>query len=129
MIAYASRTGNVRYIVGKLNLPNIEITKDYIMTTPFILCTYTDGLGDIPLVVQSFMKNNASLCRGIVVSGNSNFGLDVFGLAGDKLASEYRIPLVRKIDLRGFAKDYEAILAFYNDCVKEDDYETILEVK
>ncbi|WP_332649571.1 class Ib ribonucleoside-diphosphate reductase assembly flavoprotein NrdI [Lysinibacillus sp. 54212] len=129
MIAYASRTGNVRYIVQKLNLPAIEITKDTVIETPFILCTYTDGLGDVPAVVQAFMEQNATLCKGIVVSGNSNFGLDVFGLAGDKLASDYHIPLVRKIDLRGFSKDYEAILAFYNDCVKEDDYETILEVK
>lgn len=129
MIAYASRTGNVRYIVQQLNLPNIEIAKDCIIRAPFILCTYTDGLGDIPAVVQTFMENNASLCRGIVVSGNSNFGLDVFGLAGDKLAATYHVPLVRKLDLRGFAKDYEAILNFYNDCVKEDDYETILEVK
>ena len=50
MIVFASRTGNVRYIVNKLGLPNIEITDGLVMTQPFLLFTYTDGLGQTPNV-------------------------------------------------------------------------------
>ena len=115
MIAFASRTGTVSYIVSKLNLPNIEIKDGLIMSEPFLLCTYTDGLGDVPAVVAAFMKQNHTYCKGIVVSGNSNFGHHVFGLAGDQLAQQYRIPLVCKLDLRGFAHDYERIAKFYHE--------------
>ena len=48
MIAYASRTGNVRYIVSQLQLPGIEIGEDTMVEEPFLLLTYTDGLGDVP---------------------------------------------------------------------------------
>ena len=119
MIAFASRTGNVSYIVSKLNLPNIEITDGLIMSEPFLLCTYTDGLGEVPAVVATFMKHNHTYCKGIVVSGNSNFGHHVFGQAGDLLSKQYRIPLVCKLDLRGYANDYERITKFYYEQFRE----------
>ena len=55
----------------------------------------------------------SKLCKGVVVSGNSNFGHTVFGGAGDKIAATYHISLVRKLDLRGNQEDYEAIQNFY----------------
>ena len=119
MIAFASRTGNVSYIVSKLNLPNIEITDGLIMSEPFLLCTYTDGLGEVPAVVAAFMKHNHADCKGIIVSGNSNFGHHVFGQAGDLLAKQYRIPVVCKLDLRGYANDYERITKFYHEQFRE----------
>ena len=85
------------------------------MSEPFLLCTYTDGLGEVPETVAAFMKRNHTYCKGIIVSGNSNFGHHVFGLAGDQLAQQYRIPLVCKVDLRGFAHDYERIAKFYHE--------------
>lgn len=119
MIVYASRTGNVSFVVSKLNLPNIEINEGMQLGTPFLLFTYTDGLGDIPSQVARFMEQNNSFCRGVIVSGNSNFGHHVFGMAGDKLAAEYGIPLVCKLDLRGYPQDYEKIIQFYHQQVKE----------
>jgi len=113
MIAYASRTGNVRYIVSRLQLPAVEIEENSTMTEPYLLFTYTDGLGAVPQKVQSFLERNAKICRGVIVSGNSNFGHRVFGGAGDAIARQWQIPLVRKIDLRGFAEDYEAIRRYY----------------
>ena len=41
---------------------------------PFLLLTYTDGLGDVPPIVQRFMDKNGKYCRGVAVSGNRNFG-------------------------------------------------------
>ena len=63
--------------------------------------------------MDQFLERNGLFCKGVVVSGNSNFGHHVFGGAGDKIASLYRIPLVRKLDMRGYQADYEAIQQFY----------------
>ncbi|MDN4495260.1 class Ib ribonucleoside-diphosphate reductase assembly flavoprotein NrdI [Ureibacillus aquaedulcis] len=117
MIAYASRTGNVRYVVSKLQGDAIEIEEGLQLDKPYLLITYTDGLGDIPMKVAHFLEENSALCKGVVVSGNSNFGNHVFGGAGDKIASRYQIPLVRKLDLRGYGGDYEAIQQFYEERV------------
>lgn len=119
MIAFASRTGNVAFVISKLNLPNIEIKEGMRMEAPFLLFTYTDGLGEVPAIVARFMDQHHSFCRGVIVSGNSNFGHHVFGMAGDKLAAKYAIPLVCKLDLRGFPQDYEKIVQFYHQHVKE----------
>jgi protein involved in ribonucleotide reduction len=119
MIAYASRTGNVRYIVSRLQLPGIEIGEDTLIENPFLLLTYTDGLGDVPPIVQRFMDKNGNYCKGVAVSGNRNFGYHNFGMAGDKLAAQWNIPLVRKIELRGFPSDYEAIRRFYREQIEE----------
>ena len=119
MIAYASRTGNVRYIVSQLQLFGIEIGEDTTVHEPFLLLTYTDGLGDVPSIVQRFMDNNGKYCVGVAVSGNRNFGHRNFGKAGDRLASQWNIPLVRKLELRGFPEDYEAIRQFYREHIGE----------
>ena len=87
MIVYASRTGNVRYIASKLNVESIEISEELKLNKPYLLITYTDGLGDIPAKVTHFLEQNEKFCKGVVVSGNSNFGHTVFGGAGDKIAA------------------------------------------
>ncbi len=117
MIVFASRTGNVRYIVNKLGLPNIEITDGLVMTQPFLLFTYTDGLGQTPNVVKQFLLRNYEWCKGVIASGNSNFGHEVFCKSADTISELYHIPIVRKIDLRGFQKDYDAIVSYYNNVI------------
>ena len=125
MIAYASRTGNVRYVVSKLEVESVEIEEGLQLDKPYLLVTYTDGFGDIPLKVVHFLEENRALCKGVVVSGNSNFGHHVYGRAGDKIAAYYDIPLVRKLELRGYQKDYEAIQQFYETRVmNENVFET-----
>ncbi|KAA9021096.1 class Ib ribonucleoside-diphosphate reductase assembly flavoprotein NrdI [Niallia endozanthoxylica] len=119
MIVYASRTGNVRYIASKLKAESIGIVEELTVNQPYLLMTYTDGLGDIPREVAHFLEHNANDCKGVVVSGNRNFGHKVFGGAGDKIQSTYHIPLVRKLDLRGYKADYDAIQKFYETRVLE----------
>jgi len=113
MIAFASRTGNIRYIVSRLRLPAFEIDPSRTIAEPYLLFTYTDGLGEVPEPVKRFMERNGAYCRGVIVSGNSNFGQRAFGGAGEKIARQWGIPLVRKIDMRGFPDDYEAIRNYY----------------
>jgi len=119
MIVYASRTGNVKYIASKLKAESIDMFEVLTVNKPYLLFTYTDGLGDIPREVAHFLEHHANYCKGVVVSGNRNFGHTVFGGAGDKIAAAYHIPLVRKLDLRGYQADYDAIQKFYETRVLE----------
>jgi len=113
VIAFASRTGNVRHIVRRLRLPAVEIDEHTALRQPFLLITYTDKLGEVPEAVSRFMARNGAYCRGVAVSGNRNFGPHNFGRAGDIIAGQWRIPLIRKMELRGFPGDYEAIRRFH----------------
>lgn len=115
MITYASRTGNVEYIIGKLNLPSMDIEKVDKVESEYILFTYTDGLGMIPPIVDEFLRNHHSLCVGVIASGNRNFGHEYFCGSADKINQKYGIPILRKIDLRGYPSDYEAIVEEYNN--------------
>ncbi len=54
MIVFASRTGNVRNVVSKLKAECIELSEELRLNKPYLLITYTDGLGDIPAKVQRF---------------------------------------------------------------------------
>lgn len=121
MIVFASRTGNVRYIINQLQLPNIEMTEGLKVTEPYLLFTYTDGLGSIPQSVEDFLQHNASYCKGVIASGNSNFGHHVFCGSADKIHAMYNIPIVRKIELRGFSNDYEEIRAYYQNVLEGGD--------
>jgi len=119
MIIYTSRTGNVRYIVSKLiGIKSLEIDNVQVVDCDYILFTYTDGLGKVPLKVESFMKKHQQYCKGVICSGNSNFGEDLFCRAGDILSNQYDIPLISKVDLRGFEKDYNYIIDQYNVIMK-----------
>ena len=119
MIIYASRTGNVRYIVQKLGLPAKNLAEVVKIDEPYLLFTYTDGLGSVPPIVDQFMTANYEFCKGIIVSGNRNFGHAFFGRAGDLLAAQYGIPLIEKVEMRGTPANYEAITDYYYSIWKE----------
>lgn len=121
MIIYSSRTGNNKHIINQLQLPSSELVSDIVVSNPFILLTYTDGLGAIPKQVSEFMVNNHSLCRGVIASGNMNFGHGLFCASADEINKLYGVPVIRKLDLRGTNSDYEAIIEQYNEIFKEDN--------
>lgn len=115
MIYYLSRTGNVKSIVGKLNLPSCELNNDTTAEEYFLLFTYTDGLGKVPNKVLDFMELNHSKCKGVIASGNVNFGESLFCKSADTINELFNVPIVRKIDLRGNNSDIEYIKNYYNN--------------
>ena len=114
MIIYASRTGNVRFIVQKLGCPALELKEASNVTQPFILFTYTDALGEVPLLVKQFLQQHTAQCIGTFVSGNRNFG-PLFAGAGKAIEQQFNIPMLYAVDLRGFPSDYEAMKKIYNE--------------
>lgn len=110
MIVYFSRTGNVKHICESLALPYTN--ENEYKNEEFILFTYTDGVGKLPLQVAQFMRKHGGMCRGVLTSGNSNFGSN-YCMAGKIVSRQYRVPLGPCFDLRGTEENIKQARAFY----------------
>ena len=120
MIIYASRTGNVRSIVNRLLEidPTIQCSDMKVsagVSEPFLLITYTDKLGQAPEEVINFMKHHHHLCRGVVASGNTNFGKVNFAKAADLISEMFNVDSLHKIDLRGKDSDWQIVAKMYRE--------------
>lgn len=108
---YASRTGNVESLIAKLGLDAIRIDDgSESVEGEFILFTYTDGYGDVPMEVDTFLSANFMNLRGVVVSGSQDYG-DAYCKAGDVIAEQYDVPVLYKVENAGTDEDVQAILA------------------
>ncbi len=106
LIAYDSRTGNVRRFVEKLKLPSVQIEESMALDQPFVLITYTTGFGQVPEKVVAFLEKNHQKLRGVSASGNRNWGTG-FALSADRISEMYGVPVVSKFELSGTSKDVE----------------------
>lgn len=128
IVYFSNVTGNTARLVGKLNVPSnkflipLKSNRDLKVNKPFILIlpTYGDseGKGMVPHQVKRFLKDedNAKLLRGVISSGNRNFGKE-FGLAGDLISYKFKVPLLHKFEIAGSDEDLdiiENILNTYN---------------
>ncbi|ADX97852.1 class Ib ribonucleoside-diphosphate reductase assembly flavoprotein NrdI [Mycoplasma suis] len=99
---FASRTGKVETIVSKLQLKNVFriFNGKEVATEEYILFTYTDGEGEVPKVVTTFLELNHHLLRGVIGSGNKNFGKN-FCKSVHIINEKYNVPILMKFDLGG----------------------------
>ena len=109
LIAYDSKTGNVRRFINKLKLPSVQIEESMQIDQSFILVTYTTGFGQVPDKVMSFLKRNHEKMRGVSASGNRNWG-DGFALSADRIAEMYGVPVISKFELSGTTRDVETFV-------------------
>ena len=119
MIVYSSRTGNCRHIANTLGLRSVEIEDGLLVSEPFFLLTYTDKLGEAPETVLKFMNNNKEHCKGVIASGNTNFGIMNFCGSADTIKRLYSVPVIRKMELRGSSKDFEHIKEEYKKLIRK----------
>jgi len=110
-IVYASRTGNVESFVMKLGLSDtLEIEKgNEVLAEEFVLITYTDGDGEIPVEVEAFLGNNANWIRGVAGSGDREYG-DSYCLAATSIADQYGVPVLLLFEQDGSDQDVHAFL-------------------
>ena len=106
LIVYASKTGNVNRFIHKLDHEHILRISDgnEQVSEPFILITYTTGIGEVPKEVASFCEINGHLLQGIIASGNRNWGGN-YGISGDKLSTKYGVPVLHKFEMSGRGSD------------------------
>lgn len=108
-IVYASRTGNVESIIDRLGVDALRIEDgSESISEDYILFTYTDGYGDVPVEVEDFLSANGSHIKGVVVSGDTGYG-EAFCQAGDTISEEYNVPCLYKVENDGTDEDLEKI--------------------
>jgi protein involved in ribonucleotide reduction len=107
LLVYASRTGNVRRFMSKVELPSIVLTNDLTVNEPYILITYTDKFGEVPEHVKEFLgRTDKDLLQGVAASGNRNWG-DRFAKSADVISRNYHVPIILKFEIAGTKKDVE----------------------
>ncbi|MBT1166079.1 class Ib ribonucleoside-diphosphate reductase assembly flavoprotein NrdI [Bifidobacterium simiarum] len=81
---------------------------------PYVLMTPTYGGGNIaravPMQVKRFLNDadNRQWIRGVIASGNTNFG-EAYAVAGDVIAAKCRVPYLYRFELMGTPEDRERV--------------------
>ena len=91
---------------------------------PYVLMVPTYGGGDakkaVPPQVKRFLNNpaNRAWIRGVVASGNTNFGT-AYCAAGDIIAAKCRVPFLYRFELMGTREDTrkvrDGLVRFFRD--------------
>lgn len=99
----------------------IQVDSDYVLITP----TYSGGgdivSGAVPKQVIQFLNNkhNRDFCRGVIASGNTNFG-DTFAIAGPIISKKLNVPLLYQFELLGTSSDVNTIQQILINFWKKD---------
>lgn len=111
LVVYASRTGNLRRFIKKLDYPHALELKEgnEIVQEPYLLLVYTSSFGSIPSVIEKFLEGNSSYLRGVVGSGNRNWGFN-YSKASFTISSRYQVPHLQTFEMSGVAKDRDFFL-------------------
>lgn len=119
LVYFSSTSENTHRFVMKLGMPvaripllpseePLVVDEEYVIFVP----TYGGGnlKGAVPKQVIKFLNNphNRSLCRGVISSGNTNFG-EAYCIAGDILSSKLNVPHLYKYELLGTPTDVERV--------------------
>ena len=119
-----SLTGNCKRFVDMCKIPEEDVIDlwdiDYEVDFDYILITPTIGFGDVPEAVAEFLKINHKHLKGVVGSGNKNWGKR-FANASETISKEYNVPLLMKIELHGNAKDLIKFKKIYLESVKNGE--------
>ncbi|MFJ3821132.1 class Ib ribonucleoside-diphosphate reductase assembly flavoprotein NrdI [Streptomyces nodosus] len=120
LMYFSSVSENTKRFVEKLGLPATRIplhphregmprvTEPYVLIVP----TYGGGerAGAVPKQVIRFLNDPAhrGLLRGVIASGNTNFGAD-YCLAGRVISAKCRVPELYRFELLGTDRDVRAV--------------------
>ncbi|AWB84589.1 class Ib ribonucleoside-diphosphate reductase assembly flavoprotein NrdI [Corynebacterium liangguodongii] len=126
IVYFSSATGNTKRFVDKLGLPAARIplrrTEPQLLAAePYVLICPTYGGGasltsehtrPVPPQVERFLSNvgNRGLIRGVIASGNANFGPD-FCRAGDVISRACSVPYLYRFELMGDEHDVTSVRA------------------
>ncbi|CAN5310454.1 class Ib ribonucleoside-diphosphate reductase assembly flavoprotein NrdI [soil metagenome] len=93
---------------GGVRAESLRVDDPYVLVLP----TYGGGSigGAVPKQVISFLndEHNRSLIRGVIASGNTNFG-EAYGLAGDIVARKCNVNTLYRFEVFGTPDDLEAV--------------------
>ena len=124
LVYFSSSSENTLRFVERLGFPalriplnvkqRLEVTEPYILIVP----SYGGGCiaGAVPAQVIRFLNNpaNRALLRGVIASGNRNFG-EGFCRAGDIIAQKCQVPYLYRFELLGTEQDIENVRKGVNE--------------
>ena len=119
LVYFSSATENTKRFVERVGVPAARIPlkptdEPLIVDEEYVLMVPSYGGGDIkkavPKQVIKFLNNehNRALCRGVISSGNINFG-EAYCIAGDVLSRKLKVPFLYKYELLGTPEDVKAV--------------------
>ena len=114
IVYFSSSSENTHRFVQRVGLPatriplhweeGFQVDEEYVLIVP----TYGGGnqRGAVPKQVIKFLNDphNRGLIRGVIASGNTNFGR-AYCLAGDIISAKCNVPHMYKFELLGTAED------------------------
>ena len=132
LVYFSSASENTSRFVASCRLPELGINVYRIplkpgqpplrVHEPYLLMVPTYGGGDaakaVPVQVKKFLNNaaNRAWIRGVIASGNTNFG-SAYAAAGDIIAAKCRVPYLYRFELMGTREDTrkvrEGIVRFF----------------
>ena len=121
-IYYDSKTGNVQRFINKLQeatgwlMQRVDVEGP--IDQPGHLITFTTRFGEIPETTNRFLQQHAHLILSVSSSGNRNWGRN-FGLAADRIAATYHLPLLLKFELSGTTDD----LHYFIESIEHHHYD------
>lgn len=120
LVYFSSATENTKRFVEKVGLPSARIPlykhePELVVDEPYVLICPTYGGGvslthensrPVPRQVIRFLNDerNRGLIRGVIASGNSNFGAD-YCRAGEVIAAKCKVPYLYRFELMGAPED------------------------
>ena len=139
LLAYASKTGNIKRAITKLldyikeisqdpskqkiainelstTIETFEIkTGEELIKKNCILFTYTTGIGEIPQEIDKFIINNINHIKGVIGSGNKNWGLN-YCKACDLIFEKFNLKTLFKFELAGNTHDIKTLATKIISC-------------
>ncbi|WP_233133651.1 class Ib ribonucleoside-diphosphate reductase assembly flavoprotein NrdI [Bifidobacterium vansinderenii] len=122
VVYFSSASGNTTRFVKNCRLDDLGINAYRIplranepalaVREPYVLIVPTYGGGDarkaVPIQVKRFLNDpdNRSWIRGVIASGNTNFG-EAYAAAGRIVSAKCQVPLLFTFELMGTAEDVD----------------------
>jgi len=118
LVYFSSSSGNTHRFVEALGhealrLPLMTRDETPALDVPYVLITPTYGAGgpgSVPKQVQKFLnqQGNADLLRGVIGTGNTNFGAD-YCRAAAVVSRRFGVPVLYKLEIFGTPDDLLAV--------------------
>ena len=120
LVYFSNYSGNTHRFVEKVTNAGIRIPIRngddgvLLMDTEYVLVVPTYGGGSeghaIPRQVRSFLNNavNRSLLRGVIGTGNTNFG-EHYCKAADMISAKTGVPVIARVEIFGTPDDVERV--------------------
>ena len=110
--AYASKTGHVEKIIGKLGLDALKIVDGTEkIDGDYVIFTYTCGKGKTPKSVLDFLENNPNVKAVVGGGSNSKSHVGTFNFGAENIGRDHNVPVLAKLNGAGTDEDIELIKA------------------